>query len=95
MQSDCDASEHSQCDGDNEACDRLLRPLGAPAYKNLISIPAGKPRGKLREKLKVEKDKVRRLSLSEQKFEKATVCHGTDVVRYKQIMMALMLVVHL
>ncbi|KAH1066949.1 hypothetical protein J1N35_031936 [Gossypium stocksii] len=82
--SDCDASEHSQCDGDNEACDRLLRPLGAPAYKNLISIPAGKPKGKLREKLKVENDKVRRLSLSEQKFEKATVCHGTDVVRFTQ-----------
>ncbi|WRX33436.1 C2 domain - like 10 [Theobroma cacao] len=57
LQSDCDTSEHSLCDGDNEACDRLLRPLGAPAYKNLISIPAGKPKGKLREKLKVELDK--------------------------------------
>ncbi|XVF05323.1 hypothetical protein REPUB_Repub05bG0162500 [Reevesia pubescens] len=84
LQSDCDTSEHSQCDGDNEACVRLLRPLGAPAYKNLISIPAGKPRGKLKEKLKVEIDKVRRLSLSEQKFEKATVCHGTEVVRFTQ-----------
>ncbi|XWS52987.1 hypothetical protein CRYUN_Cryun11dG0119300 [Craigia yunnanensis] len=82
--SDCDTSEHSQCDGDNEACDRLLRPLEAPAYKNLISIPAGKPKGKLREKLKVEIDKVRRISLSEQKFEKATVCHGTEVVRFTQ-----------
>ncbi|XVF69005.1 hypothetical protein PTKIN_Ptkin11bG0046300 [Pterospermum kingtungense] len=83
--SDCDTSEHSPWDGDNEACDdRLFRPLGAPAYKNLISIPAGKPKGKLREKLKVEKDKVRRFSLSEQKFEKATVCHGTEVVRFTQ-----------
>ncbi|XVE59417.1 hypothetical protein DITRI_Ditri05aG0044700 [Diplodiscus trichospermus] len=84
--SECDTSEHSQCDGDNEACDRLLRPLeaAAPAYKNLISIPAGKPKGKLSEKLKVETDKVRRLSLSEKTFEKATACHGTEVVRFTQ-----------
>ncbi|XP_021278125.1 phosphoinositide phospholipase C 5-like [Herrania umbratica] len=82
--SDCDTSSHSLCDGDNEAYDRLLHPLGAPAYKNLISIPAGKPKGKLREKLKVELDKVRRLSLSEQKFEKATISHGTEVVRFTQ-----------
>ncbi|XP_022730849.1 phosphoinositide phospholipase C 5-like [Durio zibethinus] len=82
--SDCDTSEHIQYDGDNETYDRLLRPLGPPTYKNLISIPAGKPKGKLREKLKVEIDKVRRLSLSEQKFEKATICHGTEVVRFTQ-----------
>ena len=69
-----------------------MRPLEAPAYKQLISIPAGKPKGKLREKLKVEIDKVRRLSLSEQKFEKATVCHGTEVVRYTAMVITLMLV---
>ncbi|OMO90442.1 C2 calcium-dependent membrane targeting [Corchorus olitorius] len=84
-QSDCDdTSEHSQCEGDNEPYERLLRPLGAPAYKNLISIPAGKPKGKLKEKLKVDIDKVIRLSLGEQKFEKAIASHGTDVVRFTQ-----------
>ncbi|GMI92216.1 phosphatidylinositol-specific phospholipase C4 [Hibiscus trionum] len=82
--SDCDTSEQSQCDGDNEACDRLIRPSGAPAYKSLISIPAGKPKGKLREKLKVENDKVIRLSLGELKFEKAITYHGTEVVRFTQ-----------
>ncbi|XP_039052616.1 phosphoinositide phospholipase C 5-like isoform X2 [Hibiscus syriacus] len=82
--SDCDTSEQSQCDGDNEACYRLLRPSGALAYKSVISIPAGKPKGKLREKLKVENDKVIRLSLGELKFEKAIAYHGTEVVRFTQ-----------
>ena len=50
-------------------------------YKRLIAIHAGKPKGGLKEELKVELDKVRRLSLSEQALEKATMSHGTDVVR--------------
>ncbi|KAE8734863.1 Phosphoinositide phospholipase C 4 [Hibiscus syriacus] len=79
-----DTSEQSQCDGDNEACDWLLQPSGAPAYKSLISIPAGKPKGKLREKLKVENDRVIRLSLGELKFEKAIAYHGKEVVRFTQ-----------
>ncbi|XVF46749.1 hypothetical protein PTKIN_Ptkin03bG0053300 [Pterospermum kingtungense] len=84
--SDCDSGEQSQCDGDNEACDRPLCPMEAtaPKYKNLISVPAGKPKGKLKEKLKVEIDKVIRLSLSEQKFEKAMAGYGTEVVRFTQ-----------
>ncbi|KAL3579025.1 hypothetical protein D5086_020529 [Populus alba] len=56
--------------------------LGAPAYKRLITIHAGKPKGQLKDALKVAVDKVRRLSLSEQELEKAATTNGTDVVRY-------------
>ncbi|KAH9702489.1 phosphoinositide phospholipase C 6 [Citrus sinensis] len=53
----------------------------APEYKHLITIHAGKPKGTLKDGLKVAADKVRRLSLSEQELEKAALSHGTDVVR--------------
>lgn len=32
--------------------------------------------------LKVDPDKIRRLSLSEQQLEKAVASHGADVIRY-------------
>ncbi|KAB2616540.1 phosphoinositide phospholipase C 4-like [Pyrus ussuriensis x Pyrus communis] len=53
-------------------------------YKCLIAIHAGKPKGGLKDALKVELDKVRRLSLSEQALEKAAESHGTDIVRFTQ-----------
>lgn len=53
----------------------------APEYKRLITIHAGKPSGELKDALAVG-DKVRRLSLSEQKLEKAAEDHGTDVLRW-------------
>lgn len=56
----------------------------APEYKRLIAIHAGKPKGGLDECLKVDPDKVRRLSLSEQQLEKAAETHGKEIVRYKQ-----------
>nr|GMD25284.1 phosphoinositide phospholipase C 4-like [Ipomoea batatas] len=56
----------------------------ANAYKRLIAIHAGKPKGGMKEALKIEPDKVRRLSLSEQALEKAAEVHGTDVVRFTQ-----------
>lgn len=55
---------------------------GAPEYKRLITIHAGKPKGGcLKDALKVHGDKVRRLSLSEQALQKAVASNGTDVVR--------------
>ncbi|KAI3682129.1 hypothetical protein L2E82_50161 [Cichorium intybus] len=51
---------------------------------DLIAIHAGKPKGGLKDALKVEKDKVRRLSLVEQALEKAVENHGHDVVRFSQ-----------
>ena len=54
----------------------------AAEYKRLIAIHAGKPKGGLDEFLRVDPDKVRRLSLSEQQLEKAAVTHGKQIVRY-------------
>lgn len=54
----------------------------APEYKRLIAIHAGKPKGGLVECLKVDPNKVRRLSLSEQQLEKASETYGKEIVRY-------------
>ncbi|TQD75991.1 hypothetical protein C1H46_038478 [Malus baccata] len=56
----------------------------APEYKRLIAIHAGKPKGGLAECLKVDPNKVRRLSLSEQQLEKAAVTYGKEIVRFTQ-----------
>ncbi|TKY47544.1 Phosphoinositide phospholipase C 2 [Spatholobus suberectus] len=53
-------------------------------YRRLIAIHAGKPKGGLEECLKVDPDKVRRLSLSELQLEKAAETHGKDIVRFTQ-----------
>ncbi|XP_002525652.3 phosphoinositide phospholipase C 4 [Ricinus communis] len=82
--SDGDTSDENQNDECINACEQELRPREAPAYKNLILINARKPKGGLKQALKVELDKVRRLSLKEQKFEKVIASHGTDVVRFTQ-----------
>ncbi|XVE79399.1 hypothetical protein DITRI_Ditri14bG0055500 [Diplodiscus trichospermus] len=82
--SDSDASENNRDDEDTDAFEPEVRSSGAPVYKRLIALHAGKPKGGLKEVLKVEVDKVRRLSLSEQALEKATLSHGTDIVRFTQ-----------
>ncbi|ESQ42505.1 hypothetical protein EUTSA_v10013042mg [Eutrema salsugineum] len=56
----------------------------APEYKRLIAIHAGKPKGGLRMGLKVDPNKIRRLSLSEQLLEKAVASYGADVIRFTQ-----------
>ncbi|KAB1201432.1 Phosphoinositide phospholipase C 4 [Morella rubra] len=80
--SDSDSQEHNQ--DDEEDGDDELHPPGECTYKSLIAIPAGKPKGGLKEALKVEINKVRRLSLSEHALEKAASSHGMDVVRFTQ-----------
>lgn len=83
LQSESDTSEHNKEDCENKKkCDAHRSVSGAPAYKRLIAIHAGKRKGGLKEQLKVESDKVSRLSLNEQALERATSYHGTDVVRY-------------
>ncbi|RVW56588.1 Phosphoinositide phospholipase C 4 [Vitis vinifera] len=71
----------SENDESNDECDR---PLEAPAYKHLIAIHAAKPSGGLKASLKVEPNKVSRLSLNEQAFGKAIAYHRRDVVRFTQ-----------
>ncbi|KAF7132045.1 hypothetical protein RHSIM_Rhsim09G0177100 [Rhododendron simsii] len=58
--------------------------ITAPEYKQLIAIHAGKGKGGLDDWLRVDPDKVRRLSLSEQQLEKAVITHGKEIVRFTQ-----------
>ncbi|GMI81718.1 phosphatidylinositol-specific phospholipase C4 [Hibiscus trionum] len=81
---DSDASENNQDDEDTDASEPEFNSSRALGYKSLIAIHAGKPTGGLKKALKVDPDKVRRLSLSEQALEKATMSYGTDVVRFTQ-----------
>ncbi|KAJ3682827.1 hypothetical protein LUZ60_013054 [Juncus effusus] len=53
-------------------------------YKHLITIKAGKPKGKMSDALRTDPDKVRRLSLSEQELENAAVSHGEELIRFTQ-----------
>ncbi|OIW04103.1 hypothetical protein TanjilG_00663 [Lupinus angustifolius] len=59
-------------------------PNEAPEYRSLIAIHAGKPKGGITEWLKVDPDKVRRLSISEQQLEKAAITLGKEIVRFTQ-----------
>ncbi|KZV34954.1 hypothetical protein F511_04928 [Dorcoceras hygrometricum] len=52
--------------------------------RRLIAIHAGKGKGGMQEWLRVDPDKVRRLSLSEQELEKAIITYGKDIVRFTQ-----------
>ncbi|CAA6654763.1 unnamed protein product [Spirodela intermedia] len=62
---------------------KMLR-NSSPEYRQLITITAGKPKGGLKEALKVDPNKVRRLSLSEQELERAARSYGKDIVRFTQ-----------
>ncbi|XP_065870834.1 phosphoinositide phospholipase C 2-like [Euphorbia lathyris] len=70
-------------DSDDEEGDNKLQ-NGAPEYKHLIAIHAGKPKGGIEECLKVDPDKVRRLSLSEQQLEKTAETYAREIVRFTQ-----------
>ncbi|XP_027941563.1 phosphoinositide phospholipase C 6-like [Vigna unguiculata] len=56
---------------------------GAPEYKRLITIHAGKPKGPVKDHLNVVGG-VKRLSLSEQELERASTTYGSDIVRFTQ-----------
>ncbi|CAJ2644062.1 unnamed protein product [Trifolium pratense] len=57
---------------------------GSDEYRRLIAIHAGKPKGGIVECLKVDPNKVRRLSLSESQLEKAAETYGKEIVRFTQ-----------
>ncbi|KAL3531691.1 hypothetical protein ACH5RR_005212 [Cinchona calisaya] len=56
----------------------------APEYKNLIAIHARKRKGGIKDWLKIDPNNVTRISLGEEKFEKAVLSHGADIVRFTQ-----------
>lgn len=70
----------SDNDQDDEEFDNKSE--AAPEYRRLITIHAGKPKGALRDTLKVAVNQVRRLSMSEQELVRAATYYGADVVRY-------------
>lgn len=79
LDDDEDSDEEDVDEGDKKLPQNI-----APEYKRLIAIHAGKPKGGLEECLKVDPDKVRRLSLSEQQLENAAETHGKEIVRFTQ-----------
>lgn len=56
----------------------------APEYKRLIAIHAGKGKGGMQDWLRVDPDKVKRLSLSENELRKAILTFGKDIVRFTE-----------
>ncbi|XP_022150958.1 phosphoinositide phospholipase C 6-like isoform X2 [Momordica charantia] len=77
-----DTSESESSESDDSDYESYA--TGVSEYKRLIAIHAGKPKGGLKEALKVGADKVRRLSLSEKALKKATKFHGMEVIRFTQ-----------
>ncbi|PNX71450.1 phosphoinositide phospholipase C, partial [Trifolium pratense] len=53
-------------------------------YRQLITIHGGKSEGTMKDRLKVDDGKVRRLSLSEKKLKTASESHGADLIRFTQ-----------
>ncbi|XP_072996119.1 phosphoinositide phospholipase C 6-like isoform X1 [Typha latifolia] len=81
---DKDDEDSDDNDDDADDDDAKFQQTSANQYRSLITIQAGKPKGRLRNALKVESDKVRRLSLSEQQLAKAAASHSPDLVRFTQ-----------
>nr|GMC63872.1 phosphoinositide phospholipase C 2-like [Ipomoea batatas] len=77
-----DSDEEEEDDDDDD--DPKSEQNAAPEYRNLIAIHAGKGKGGLSDWLRVETDKVRRLSLSEQELQKAVLTHGKEIIRFTQ-----------
>ncbi|KAE8666732.1 Phosphoinositide phospholipase C 4 [Hibiscus syriacus] len=68
---DSDASENNQDEEETDASEPELNSSRAPGYKSLIAINAEKPKGGVKNALKVDLDKVKqRRSLIEQALEK-------------------------
>ncbi|KAK6122043.1 hypothetical protein DH2020_044214 [Rehmannia glutinosa] len=79
--------DKSGSDHDDEESDAFKQKSGnlvAPEYKRLIAIRAGNAKKGLRHALRSGTEKVNRLSLSEQRLEKAATLYATDVVRFTQ-----------
>ncbi|PKU64331.1 Phosphoinositide phospholipase C 4 [Dendrobium catenatum] len=76
--------EDGDDDGGADDDDSKFGQSAAPEYKKLITLRAGKPKGRLVHALRGDPDKVRRLSLSEQQLEKLAASHGTEIVRFTQ-----------
>ncbi|KAK4353832.1 hypothetical protein RND71_026026 [Anisodus tanguticus] len=79
--SDKDDSDDTEADEDDEG-DPTSQQNTAPEYKRLIAVHAGRGKGGLSYWLRVDPDKVRRLSLSEQELQKAVPTHVKEIIRF-------------
>ncbi|KAK9126094.1 hypothetical protein Scep_014940 [Stephania cephalantha] len=77
-------SDSSSSDSDSDDGENRKFQSEVSEYKRLIGIQAKKRKGKLSETLKVDSNQVGRISLSEQKLEKAASSHGSELVRFTQ-----------
>ncbi|KAK4385334.1 Phosphoinositide phospholipase C 2 [Sesamum angolense] len=84
MDDDKDDGDFDAEDDEDDGEDPKAQQNEAPEYRRLIAIHAGKGKGGMKDWLKVDPDKVRRLSLSEQELEKAIINYGKDIVRFTQ-----------
>ena len=75
LQDEIDQDDEELNESDQKSCQQ-----GAPEYKRLITIHAGKPKGHIMDHLNVVGD-AKRLSLSEQTLEKAAESYGVHLVR--------------
>ncbi|GFP93836.1 phosphoinositide phospholipase c 2 [Phtheirospermum japonicum] len=66
--------------------DSLQQPVNAAPteYKHLIAIRNEKMKGGIKAWLRVDSKKAHRVSLNEEKLEKAVLTHGTEIVRFNQ-----------
>lgn len=88
LPSDSISNEHIQESVEDYEDDNTFNSGGASAYKSLTADHARKPKGGLKQALKVELDRVRRRSLGERALEKAFESHRAEVVRYVFIFQA-------
>nr|AIU41540.1 phosphatidylinositol phospholipase C 7 [Solanum lycopersicum] len=77
-------SDTDQDDEDNDTSNNQSSQKGAPQYKRLIAIRAGKAKHGVKRALKDEVIKFNRLSLDEHALEKAATNNGKDLVRFTQ-----------
>lgn len=77
-----DAADH-ECaeDDDSHHSNHGVPPNAAPEYKRLIAIQGGKTKGKVEQWINADPDKVRRVSLSEEKLESIVLTHGKEIIR--------------
>lgn len=71
---DEDEQEHQDEGHENQS-------LHPPEYKSLIAIRAEKMKGGIKAWLGVSSQKAHRVSLNEEKLEKAVLTHGSQIVR--------------
>ncbi|CDP14020.1 unnamed protein product [Coffea canephora] len=76
--------EEAHEDDDDDEVDRKSQQIAVPEYKRLIAIHAGKGKGGLDDWLRLDPNKVRRLSLSELELEKAAVTHAKEIISFTQ-----------